>query len=106
MKTSELIGDALDFAAGMTAGLVYELHGIVRYSSDWALGGPIVEREKISLEFMRGAGDAGLDVWVATRDEAPAFSEESGPTPLIAAMRCYVASQRGDEVDEIPEELK
>jgi hypothetical protein len=27
-----------------------------------------------------------------------------GPTPLIAAMRCYVASKLGDEVD-IPEEL-
>jgi len=27
-----------------------------------------------------------------------------GDTPLIAAMRCYVASKLGDEV-EIPEEL-
>lgn len=27
-----------------------------------------------------------------------------GPTPLIAAMRCYVASKLGDEV-EVPEEL-
>lgn len=27
-----------------------------------------------------------------------------GPTPLIAAMRCFVASKLGDEV-EIPEEL-
>jgi hypothetical protein len=27
-----------------------------------------------------------------------------GPTPLIAAMRCYVASKLGDEVD-VPEEL-
>lgn len=30
---------------------------------------------------------------------------QKGPTPLIAAMRCYVASRLGDEV-EIPEELK
>jgi hypothetical protein len=28
-----------------------------------------------------------------------------GPTPLIAAMRCYVASKMGDEI-ELPEELK
>jgi hypothetical protein len=28
-----------------------------------------------------------------------------GNTPLIAAMRCYVASKMGDEI-EIPEELK
>lgn len=27
-----------------------------------------------------------------------------GPTPLIAAMRCFVASRLGDEI-EIPEEL-
>jgi len=28
-----------------------------------------------------------------------------GPTPLIAAMRCYVLSKLGEEI-EIPEELK
>jgi hypothetical protein len=27
-----------------------------------------------------------------------------GPTPLIAAMRCYVASKLGDDIN-IPEEL-
>jgi hypothetical protein len=32
------------------------------------------------------------------------ISESEGPTPLIAAMRCYVASKLGDEV-EIPSEL-
>ena len=30
---------------------------------------------------------------------------EHGPNPLIAVMRCYVASKLGDEVN-IPEELK
>ena len=30
---------------------------------------------------------------------------QTGETPLIAAMRCYVASKLGNEV-EIPEELK
>jgi hypothetical protein len=29
---------------------------------------------------------------------------QHGPTPLIAAMRCYVASKLGDEV-EVPKEL-
>lgn len=33
-----------------------------------------------------------------------AVDDAEGPTPLIAAMRCYVASKLGDEVD-IPEEL-
>jgi len=31
-------------------------------------------------------------------------SELTGPTPLIAATRCYVASKLGDDI-EIPEEL-
>jgi hypothetical protein len=30
--------------------------------------------------------------------------QEHGPTPLIAAMRCFVASKLGDEI-EIPKEL-
>jgi hypothetical protein len=29
---------------------------------------------------------------------------EHGPTPLIAAMRCYIASKMGDEV-KVPDEL-
>jgi len=32
-------------------------------------------------------------------------AKQSGPTPLIAAMRCYVASKLGDEI-KLPEELK
>jgi hypothetical protein len=33
------------------------------------------------------------------------INRSSGPTPLIAAMRCYVASKLGDEI-EIPENLR
>lgn len=73
-------------------------------TTNWGQGGPIIERERISIEYMPGAGDAGLDVWIATRIEGSSVSEEQGPTPLIAAMRCYVASRLGDEVD-VPDEL-
>jgi hypothetical protein len=31
--------------------------------------------------------------------------EEDGPTQLVSAMRCYVGSKLGNEVD-VPEELK
>jgi hypothetical protein len=41
---------------------------------------------------------------MATLTNGPAVSEEVGPTPLVAAMRCYVASKLGDEV-EVPDEL-
>ena len=129
VKTSELTGTALDWAVAKTEGMhvniarggwvVFDSDAFAEFRNDynddklqsfrpstnWAQGGPIIEKEKISLEHLHGAGDAGEDVWVATRTEGPSFSEEQGPTALVAAMRCYVASQLGDEVD-VPEELQ
>ena len=98
MKTNELTGAALDWAVAKANGnWAFLPDGCDAYSSDWAHGGPIIEREYIQLTIDLG--------WIATRKEGPAVSEEHGPTPLIAAMRCYVASCLGDEVD-VPEELK
>lgn len=73
------------------------------WSTDWAMGGPIVEREEIALEPM--THDEHGDGWLATRVEGPAVCMEFGPTMLIAAMRCYVVSHLGEEVD-VPEELE
>ena len=67
-------------------------------STDWAQGGPIIEREGIDLQYQGGDNDK----WAA--DMFGAECSVYGDTPLIAAMRCYVASKLGDEV-EIPEEL-
>ena len=36
--------------------------------------------------------------------KAKSYGHAFGPTPLIAAMRCFVASKLGDEVD-VPDEL-
>jgi hypothetical protein len=122
MKTSELQGPALDWAVAKCEGrrepellnnfaTAWFTWGNVHYSTDWAHGGPIIERERITLEHLRGAGDTGADVWVAMLTcEDKKFGgvecfEEQGPTALVAAMRCYVASKLGDEV-EIPEELR
>ena len=69
--------------------------------TNWAQGGPIIERERISIEDCQDG--AGL-YWEATRIEPPAVSEARGPTPLIAVMRCYVISKLGDEV-EVPDEM-
>lgn len=111
MKTSELIGAVLDWAVakceevkigqpeGRTFAFEWSLMhdaGDMNYSTDWAQGGPIIEREKITLEW---TGE-GWNAYIRHDDEYP-----DGPTPLIAAMRCFVASKLGDEV-EIPEELK
>ena len=67
--------------------------------------GPIIEREEISTSREFASSRVEWAAWTPApiRDEAEAFGY--GPTPLIAAMRCYVASRLGDEV-ELPEELK
>jgi hypothetical protein len=71
-------------------------------STDWSQGGPIIEREGISVVQQGDAAD-----WVASvynHNEDDWYMHTTGPTPLIAAMRCYVASKLGDDVD-VPEEL-
>jgi hypothetical protein len=100
MKTSELQGAALDWAVAKCEGDEPLKHGGVglRYSSDWCAGGPIIERESIQL-WVGQQWNASME----PNNINPA-EFESGPTPLIAAMRCYVASQLGDEVS-IPEGL-
>jgi hypothetical protein len=98
IKTSELKDAFLDWAVGkceyMRHSLESDFCGRVGYawdySTNWAKGGPIIEREGIAL----------LPPQLA---EMPGY-EGRGETLLIAAMRCYVASKLGDEVD-VPEEL-
>lgn len=69
------------------------------FSADWAKAGPIIERESISL-----VPEEGMESWIAACTFRQGVDWMSGQTPLIAAMRCYVASKLGDEV-EIPDEL-
>lgn len=108
VKTSELIGAALDWAvAKCWYGDDYDLSiplfddGLIfAPSTNWAHGGPIIEREIAKIERFSDA------LW-----EATAFTKnaqdfvQNGPDPLVAAMRCFVASRLGDEVD-VPDELK
>jgi hypothetical protein len=90
MKTSELSGIQLDWAVAKADGYPDEDISVDwNYSTDWAQGGPIIEREKIAL-FLNGN-----DEWAAT----DGIKNSVGDTPLIAAMRCYVASKLGDEIN-------
>ena len=111
MKTSELSGAALDWAVKKAIKkdggyfLPSKDYKNISHSTDWAQGGPLIEREGISLDYI-GVGE-GIrdDPWHATTWLADdLMSRGSGPTPLVAAMRCYVASKLGDEV-EVPEEV-
>ena len=115
IKTSELQGAALNWAVAKCefpepdlapiTWLCYITEGVCdrgwvfKPSTDWAQAGPIIEREGIQLR-------CGLGGWVALPYDS-AFSEEAyqeGDTPLIAAMRCYVASKLGDEIQLLKNE--
>jgi len=104
MKTSRLTGAALDWAVQQCEGQRTDIDFAWWYedytpSTNWTQGGLIVERECIDLQYQGGE----TDVWAA--DMFNADSMVYGDTPLIAAMRCYVTSVMGDEID-VPEELK
>jgi hypothetical protein len=102
-KTSELEGALLDAAVAIAEGYRdcdrwWDMPGrgmVPKYefepSHEWTQGGPIIERERISIEWDAKACaycDGGMS--------------QSGKTALIAAMRAYVESKLGDEV-ELPE---
>ena len=118
MKTSELTDIALDWAVAEAAGLEYTFDTYI--GSDecdpmplvivngrqwnpgtlWSQGGPIIEREGISTWVFDDV------IWKAQNPFASGVDQVfEGPTPLIAAMRCFIASKLGDEVD-VPDELK
>ena len=115
-RTSDLEGAALDWAVAKALGVAVQYDRMNKWyetsnpayaepcdgpivfspSADWEQGGPIIEREGITLRnYIMG------DQWDAELEP----NLESGPTPLVAAMRCYVASKLGDEIT-IPEELR
>lgn len=140
MKTADLAGAALDWAvakcegpstrrvqpAHALSGLLTYSADVPTYSTDWAQGGPIIERERITVVCAVGDYSSKLrgykTYWVAEIGQQCAgtiygsqgdhwgkcfqINEDcvTGPTPLVAAMRCYVASKLGDEI-EIPKEL-
>lgn len=103
IKTAELFGQALSREVHK---LAYPNEPIKEgctappYASDWAFAGPIIEREKIQTTPCEGYWEAN-GIGAGYSDD----TFHTGPTPLIAAMRCFVASKLGETV-EIPEELK
>ena len=124
VKTADLTGAALDWAVAKceTSEIAendwwFDHKG---YFTDWTQGGPIIEREGIATRKSKDKwyamlssdlGDGERAQWCQyTFRNVPSTASGSrrcrfdGPTPRIAAMRCYVASKLGDEVD-VPEEL-
>ena len=80
------------------------------FSTDWAQGGPIIEREGIELLCNVTAEEAKKFIegshadWRAAKRPINRNARSFGTTPLVAAMRCFVAHKLGEEV-EVPDEL-
>lgn len=106
-KTSELEGVLLDAAVAKAEGCALteydDTGGPISFQPSvlWEHGGPIIERERIKLEPHCADDPEGWDLESATEDWYAEHPCECafGPTPLIAAMRAYVASKFGEEVE-------
>lgn len=111
VKTSELTGATLDWAVRYALNGQKPLDYVEardNYSACWNKAGPLIEWEIGNLWKHNKLDPNEPDVWTAAAyHKAPdgtMLYYEDGPTPLIAAMRCFVSSKLGDEVD-VPEEL-
>lgn len=114
IKASDLIGPLLNWAVAKGEGWIDDHNswlfeatleeirdGSYQPSTDWAQGGPLLEREAITIGRFKSTG-----YWSAFKFDTGDYIIRC-TTPLIAAMRCYVAAKLGDEDNEIeiPEEL-
>lgn len=127
-KVAELEGPALDVAVAIADGRTWSKHrnpdslgGAVWLtvvdtemadqphvpyapSRSWCDGGPIIERERIKLHppETRRPGvnwEWQADCYGPIDSPGEYFHTEEGETPLFAAMRAYVLSKLGEEVD-------
>ena len=110
VAASALTGAALDWAVAKCEGMsrldervtpegVSWAGDFFQPSKRWSEGGPIIEREKIQVN-----PSISSDAWGAANPSKDQCVWVWAETPLIAAMRCYVASRLGEEV-EVPDEL-
>jgi len=105
MNVDQLEGEALDRAVWIIDYQDREWGSFGEWSpsTDWAIGGGIIEREGIDLQCHLGYWASSL--WpnkptTVTPVNAAKYRigriklsiRANGPTPLIAAMRCYVAA--------------
>lgn len=117
MNVSELVGSELDFWVARALGAkdvrIEDWGGFHKVcvtghnafepvpflpSSKWSDGGPIIEREKIRIEPIHKLKGGEFVHWNAKALLYVYYME--GPTALKAAMRCFVASRFGEDVQE------
>ena len=119
VKTNEASGVVLDWMVAKCEGVGVDTPDFdLRYmdawpySTEWSQGGPIIERWIYKL-FKNVGGTYTAQIKTRAPYYSPTYDADigmdvvttaSGPSPLIAAMRCYVTSKLGDSV-EVPNEL-
>ena len=114
IKTQNLAGKALDWAVqkvlfarqGDTTLWELDRHAAGNprgsASTDWSQGGPIIESEELELTCLP---NNKLDERWECKQRGDYYDVAYGPTPLVAAMRCFCLVNLGEEV-ELPEGLK
>lgn len=128
MKTADLSGALLDYYVARAEGIPAEqlsfynvprtdLVHVVRdwttkagitekeslmYSTDWAQGGPLLDKYRIELTDLDGDGWLA-DVCVREEDWTKLLGYATGDKPLEAICRAVVSSAFGDEA---PDEVK
>lgn len=118
MKTSDLTGVLLDFyvakAEGHDPKILRKLNSPAgelmwhaetpsgslsgmrhKFSEQWELAGPIIDREHLSVVFDRPSGR-----WGCPLETSSGTTYVTGETAMLAAMRAYVASKFGSEVPD------
>lgn len=67
-------------------------------SRQWLRAGPIIEREQISINWPERSPVIGYEWHANIAREDDSFNCY-GPTPLVAAMRAFVLSKLGEEIE-------
>jgi hypothetical protein len=109
-EIDSLIGGAVWYYLKDSLTGALEVVEVFNPSTEWSQGGPIIEREGVKVAPTITSG-----VWMAQIRHTKAhplvdhpvlagWTNQNGPTPLIAAMRCYCISKLGDTA-EVPDEL-
>lgn len=117
VKTVELIGPALDWAIAQIEGVEVTIaepqylvgwrvarpypHGKYSPSTDWAVGGPLIDKHKLDLGAPMEADR--FTTWTANTEWGHPLGYK-GETALIATCRAIVAAKLGNTV-QIPAEL-
>lgn len=116
LKTLELTGPALDWAVAKALNIEVEIFAgryvvlkpegqvysckVFAPSTNWAQGGPIIEREGIYI--WPDSTESGYLAFVRVAGKLQ--HRCAGDTQLVAAMRCATLITLGEEV-EVPENL-